>query len=314
MTTAEATPTKALAPIDDVRRNIEIMAPQFKMALPPQVKVEKFVRVTMTAVQSNPDLLSADRHSLYGACMKAAQDGLLIDGREATIQIYNTNVGTKDNPRWAKMAQYMPMVEGLLKKVRNSGEIANVSVQVVKENDHFEYELGDNERIVHRPALAARGKTIGAYSIVTLKNGEKSREWMDAGQIEEVRTRSKSKDKGPWVTDFDEMARKTVFRRHYKRLPKSTDRDDIDRVLQHDNETFDMEAEREVGPKATAPAAVSAPATDNVKPARPRRLQGVVDRAKGNGGSPEQQPQRAPGDEPPAPETGDPGPTTAEII
>lgn len=299
-------PTTQLAPIDEVRNNITRLAPEFKLALPPQVKAERFVRIIMTAVQSNPDLLICDRHSLYGACMKAAQDGLLIDGREATITVYNTNVGTKDNPRWAKMAQYQPMVEGLLKKVRNSGEIANVSVQVVKENDKFEYELGDAERIVHKPALANRGKTIGAYSIVTLKNGEKSREWMDVSQIEEVRARSKSKDKGPWVTDFDEMGRKTVFRRHYKRLPKSTDRDDIERVLQHDNENFDLNAdkEREVGPAAaTPPPPPSAPPANKKRPAR---LQNAVDKAGGT--APDQPQQPAGGQAPPPPEAGDPGP------
>ena len=59
------------------------MSTEFEAALPPQISVDKFIRTTLTAVQMNPDLLQADRKTLLGTCMKAAQDGLMLDGREA---------------------------------------------------------------------------------------------------------------------------------------------------------------------------------------------------------------------------------------
>lgn len=232
-----------IQPINEVRNALEKMTPQFAAALPPHVDVKRFMRVTMTALQQNPDLLNADRSSLYGACMRAAQDGLIPDGREAALVIFSGK------------AQYMPMVEGLIKKVRNSGEVANISVQVVKEGDFFDYELGDNEKIMHKPALSSRGKTIGAYSIVTMLNGEKSREWMSKDDIDAVRKRSRSSAKGPWVTDEDEMCRKTVFRRHYKRLPKSTD---LDGAIKADDETYEMERPEEKTIPAERPAALQA--------------------------------------------------------
>jgi recombination protein RecT len=121
----------------------------------------------------------------------------------------------------------------------------------VKERDEFDYQLGDEEKIVHKPALSNRGKTVAAYSIVKLKSGDVSREYMPVDEIEAIRRRGRSPDEGPWVTDFDEMARKTVFRRHYKKLPKSSD---LDNVLSADDETFVPFKQPDAQPQAALPA------------------------------------------------------------
>lgn len=219
---------KKLSPVEDVRHGLGLMQSQFKSLFPTQQHVDRFVRVVMTAVQQNAKLLDPElRTSFYGACMRCAQDGLMPDGREAALVSY----GGK-NPS----IQYQPMVEGMMKKLRNSGEVVGAPrVHVVKEHDEFDYQLGDEEKIVHKPALTNRGKVVGAYSIVRLKSGDTSREFMSFEEIDSIRKRSRSANDGPWVTDFDEMARKTVFRRHYKRLPRSTD---LDNVLAADDDTF----------------------------------------------------------------------------
>lgn len=219
------TETKSLKPIDEVRLNLSRMGEQFKAALPAHVTVEKFMRVALTAIQNEPRLLTVDRQSLYSAVTKCAQDGLLADSREAALVIFGNQ------------AAYLPMIAGLMKKARNSGEISKWSLQVVKEKDDFDFQFGDDERITHKPALSDRGKTIGAYSIVTLKDGEKTREWMNLEEIEAVRSRSRAKASGPWMTDFDEMAKKTVARRHSKRLPMSTDLEDF---MRQDDSLVDL--------------------------------------------------------------------------
>lgn len=239
---------------DQVRNQIDKMGPQFKAALPAHVDVKKFQRVAMTAIQQSPALLDADRRTLFGACMRAAQDGLLPDGREGAIVTFKGQ------------AQWMPMVAGIMKKVRNSGEISTWSVQVVKANDEFDFQLGDEEKIVHKPALTERGDTIGAYSIVTMKDGEKSREWMSIEEINRIRQRSRSGNSGPWNTDFDEMAKKTVVRRHAKRLPMSTD---LDEFIRQDDELF-----------TAAPAEPKDITPEPDKPqqqGRPSRLQALVE-------------------------------------
>ena len=99
-------------PVDDIRQSLELMKKQFGNALPQHLNVDKFLRVTMTAIQSNPDLLEVTRQSLFAELMKCAQDGLVPDGSEAAIIPYKSS------------CSYQPMVKGYAKRARNSGEIS----------------------------------------------------------------------------------------------------------------------------------------------------------------------------------------------
>lgn len=252
---------KAITPIESIRITLSGMEPQFKAALPPHIKPERFIRTVMTAIQTNATLVTADKASLLAACMRSAQEGLMPDGREAAIVTYQLKSGIVQ-------AQLIPMVSGIMKKVRNSGDISTWSVNVVKENDYFIYELGDDERIIHRPTLKDRGETVAVYSIVTMKNGEKSREIMSVEEVSSIKSRSRSKNNGPWVTDFDEMAKKTVIRRHSKRLPMSTDLDDF---IRQDDNIFDVDSSEKDVPKVeskkSSPRLSSAIDSAKAKPA-----------------------------------------------
>lgn len=216
---APAPTSRALAPIEEFRQTLTRLEPEFATALPAHIPAERFRRVTMTAIQANPDLLSADRRTLLGAVMKCAQDGLVPDGRDAALVIFKT----KKDDNWIKAVQYMPMVGGVLKKVRQSGQLATIAAHVVYEADEFEYVLGDDERIVHKPAMKDRGKPIAAYAVAKLTDGSIQREVMTIEEIERVRSVSRAKDKGPWVEWWTEMARKTVLRRLAKYLPQNTE-------------------------------------------------------------------------------------------
>jgi recombination protein RecT len=203
-------------PVVVIRQNLTQMAPEFRSALPAHVSVEKFTRVAMTAIQNNPDLQGADRRSLFGACVRLAQDGLLPDGREAALVMFG------------KQVQAMPMIAGILKKIRQSGEVRYISAQIVYSNDHFKWTLGFDENVEHEPAPldAEPGEPIAAYAVAVLKDGSRLLEVMRKSDIEKVRSVSRAKSNGPWVTWWGEMARKTVMRRLSKRLPMSTDLDD----------------------------------------------------------------------------------------
>ena len=157
---------------------------EFQAALPPQIPVERFARTIVTAVQMEPKLLAADRRSLVAACMKAAQDGLLLDGREAGLSLYN------DRASNCQTVAYMPMVNGILKKIRQSGEISSIRAHVVYEGDEFDFELGDDERISHKPKLAEQGQPIAAYAIAKFKDGDIQREVMSLAEIEKMRAKA----------------------------------------------------------------------------------------------------------------------------
>lgn len=221
----------ALKPIEDLRNTIQRLEGEFEKALPPQIPVQKFIRVVMTAIQSNADLSSAIRASLFEACMKCASDGLLPDGREAAFVIFKSKAGPK--------VVYMPMYQGLLKKVRNSGELLFVDSQLVYEHDKFDYWTDDlGPHITHKPLpFGDRGMKIGAYSMAKTKDGGIYIAVMSANQILDVKNTSKAKDFGPWSGPFeDEMWRKTVLRRLCKYLPLSTDIDDFDRHQDDENQ------------------------------------------------------------------------------
>jgi recombination protein RecT len=219
------------AKISDLRSDLSRMTREFEAVLPQQIPVDRFVRTVVTAVQMQPDLLEADRRSLFSSCMKAAQDGLLLDGREAGLSVYN------DRQRGGKTVTYMPMVGGIMKKIRQSGEISSIRAHVVYEGDVFEYELGDEERILHRPNLSGQGgKPLAAYAIARFKDGDIQREVMSVAQIQKIAAKSTGVGKACWQSEWGEMAKKTVIRRLSKRLPSSND---IDQVLQSDNMNYE---------------------------------------------------------------------------
>lgn len=227
--------SKAITPFEEVRNSLmsDHMKSQLVMALPPQMPPEKFQRVAVTAMNKNPDLLDCTRASLYGAFMLAAQDGLLPDGREAAIVKY-MNHGEP-------CATYMPMVGGLLKKIRNSGELKQITAQIVYRADQFEYWVDDTgEHLNHRPEVfGERGEIIGVYALAKTKDDAVYIEVMSQEEVEKIRSVSKAKGSGPWTQWWDQMAKKTAIRRLSKRLPMSTD---LDEFIRRDDHLFDTEA------------------------------------------------------------------------
>ena len=236
-------------PVAVLAAELEKGAREFKKALPAHITPDKLQRTILTAVQNNPKLLQADRRSLLNSAMKAAQDGLLPDGREAAFVEFRVNekVGTQWESR--QMIQYMPMVYGLRKKIVQSGEITSLEVNIVYAAEvakgAFLYEIGLEPPLRHRPSLDLTeaetndDQIVAAYSIATFKDGTKSFELMRRFEIDKVREASNTgairdkkgqarESKGPWKDWFPEMAKKTVMRRHSKSLPMSGDILDVE--------------------------------------------------------------------------------------
>lgn len=221
-----------------LHRDIDSVKGEIAKVLPSHIEPEKFTRVLKTITNENPGLLKADRRSLLNAAIKCASDGLVPDGREAAITTFRTKVKDAEGRETSiDKAQYMPMVYGIHKKLRQSGEISAIRANVVYQNDVFKYVLGDVESIVHEPVMANRGKAIAVYAIAVLKDGSIEREVMSYEEVEKVRSVSKSKDGGPWTTWWSEMARKTAIRRLSKRLPMSSE---LAQSLEND-QTFEYE-------------------------------------------------------------------------
>jgi recombination protein RecT len=200
--------------------------------------VEKLIGVIEQAVLGNMDLLNADRKTLLQACMKAANDGLLPDGREAVLNIYNTKVKRNGREEWIQQVQYLPMVAGYVKGLYAHPDVASVDAAAVYENDKFLFRRGDDPKLEHEPTMDDdSGKVICAYLVVKLKSGEIKREVMPRRDIEKVRAASKSGDgaNSPWSKWYDQQAIKSVIKRGAKQLPRTNRFDQIDR---NDNEAL----------------------------------------------------------------------------
>ena len=179
----------------------------------------KFVRVALTAINENAQLVDADRASLFGSLMRCAQDGLLPDGREAALVMFG------------KKATYMPMVGGLRKIAAEYGWA--IVAAVVHEADSFDPDF-ENMRANYKPVRLGMdpGDAQGAYAVGEHKDGRRVLEVMTLQEIEAVRATSRAKNSGPWVEWWGEMARKTVVRRLFKSLPLDPkDRERVERVL-----------------------------------------------------------------------------------
>lgn len=223
-----------VTPYESFRGEFVKMEPAFKKALPEHISPEKFVRIVLTAVQRNPDLLNAGRDSVYAACMLAAQDGLLPDGREAAMVMFG------------RTCTYMPMVSGILKKIWNSGTVKSISPHCVYENEEFDRWVDEKgEHMIHKPKLSDRGNFKCVYAIAETKEGGILIEVMSIDDIEQVRNVSKNKNGGPWKDWFQEMAKKTVIRRLAKRLPISAD---VVELFHRDDELYELNKPRELMP------------------------------------------------------------------
>lgn len=214
-------------PMDRVRAALAKLEAEFAKVLPEHIKPATFTRVVMTTIQKKPDLLDLDKHSLLAACMTAAQDGLLLDGREAALVPQGEEV------------RYSPMVWGLMKLVRNSGSLASVVSNLVYAKDTFRIWVDERgEHLQHEQFLTGdRGELTGVYGMFVFKEAPTQVEYMTKKQVMDVKSMSKARS-GPWTGPFEtEMWKKAVLRRLSKRADLSPE---LRRAIERDDDMYDF--------------------------------------------------------------------------
>lgn len=181
---------------------------------------ERLARIALTEVRNTPKLLECDPMSLLGALMKAAGMGLEVGnglGHAYLVPFWNSK-------RRCFEVQLIPGYRGYIHAALRGGKVKKVHAHPVFEGDDFDYELGITPNLVHKPkGKKDPTKLTHVYAVATLDSGaEPLIEVMDRDEIDGIMKRAKS-DSGPWVTDYNEMARKTVVRRIAKYLPMNED-------------------------------------------------------------------------------------------
>jgi recombination protein RecT len=182
---------------------------QVALALPETIAPRRFVRATITAINQNPDLADSqkvERGSLFTALLRAAQDGLLPDGREAAIAPYKGK------------AQYLPMIGGYRKIAGDHGW--QIVARVVYEADEFEFEEGLEPKLRHvraRPGVE-RGARVAAYATASHVSGAKAAPVvMYANEIDQ--RKAVAQTDRVWNAWTDRMWEKTVGKALFKELP-----------------------------------------------------------------------------------------------
>lgn len=190
--------------------------PQLESALPKHVTIDRLMGAALAAVNKQPLLLECRPESLLRALYQCAQLGLEPD----------TPLGLAYLVPYGKQVQFIPGYRGLISLARRSGNITGIESRIVYEKDRFEVCFGLKPELIHFPAYdeADRGKIRLVYSIARFRRGEEPQvEIMNKPQIDGIMKRSAAGDRGPWGTDYEEMARKTVVKRLCKYLPLSID-------------------------------------------------------------------------------------------
>lgn len=217
---------------------------------PEQVKRE--ISFAIQSVNKSAQLQKCSGESVLQAVLNIANVGLTLN--PAAKEAYLI-------PRWNSLTQSNeacldPSYIGLVKLLTDTGSVKSMVCQIVYEGDTFEVDLANNvSPVIHKPELSSgkRGAIKGVYALATLADGTRQVEWMDLGEIEQIRSRSETykaflanKIKScTWASDFGEMSRKTVIKRIYKYLPRSEKAAVLDRAIELDNSDY-MASDKQV--------------------------------------------------------------------
>lgn len=198
--------------------NLALMLPSFEEVVGGIMPVARFFRTAMIAVEKNDKLLKANRQSLFNTIMSAGVLGLEMDG--ITGQCFPI--------------PFKGMVQLVIgyKGYNTLGARARLAItgEVIREADPFEYRLGTDPFIDHRPRPENfKNRIVGAWAIASSNTAPPIPTIMWLDDILQIKARapgSKNPD-SPWNDTagpgYAAMVSKTPKRRLQRSLPLTTE-------------------------------------------------------------------------------------------
>lgn len=189
----------------------------FAAVLPKHVTYDRLFKITLNCVARTKLLRECSPISIVRSMMQAAELGLEPGSAlgDAYLVPYRQKHGGYE-------AQFIPGYRGLVRIALEEKLCVKVDAVVVRAGDGWTFAKGSlPPKPIHTPLPFSDAEPIGFYVVVTLPGGEKKWETMSVAQINKIRDRATFRDrekKGPWFTDYEEMAKKTVWKRLAKYL------------------------------------------------------------------------------------------------
>lgn len=252
------------SPIASLLANKNVQA-QLALALPKHVTAERLARIALTEVRKNPKLMQCDQASFLGALMQCAQLGLEPGGALGHAYL----LPFENRQKRITEVQFIVGYRGMIDLARRSGQILSLEARAVYDADEFHVELGLNPDLKHVPAWDAteRGELRFVYAVAKLKDGGTQFDVMSRADVERIRKRSKASNNGPWVSDYEAMAKKTVLRQLFKYLPVSIEL--ATAVEQDERAAVGQSQDNPLGYLESAAPVAEAPALPQVQVADP---------------------------------------------
>jgi recombination protein RecT len=213
----------------ELKTFLESQSERMAAALPKHITPERLIQVVTTLHYRTPKLQECDNASILASVLRACTLGLDLEpamNEAFLIPRFNKEINGQE-------CQFQIGYQGLRKLAMQSGAVASLQARLVRERDAFRYEFTPDLIFHHVPCLnGSPGPVVMVYAVAKLTNGEQIIEVMDADEVEAIHQRSDGyktavkkgwKESGPWVTDWNEMAKKTVLKRVCKSIPRSTE-------------------------------------------------------------------------------------------
>jgi recombination protein RecT len=237
---------------------------------------EAVARTALSQIYKQPKLQRCDHVSIMRAIIEAASLGLSFSLGRAYLVPFNNKVkgenGAADS--WRMEAQFMLGYQGLVDLVRRSASVKTVVADAVYEGDKFTFRrVLDTDVFEHEPLTEPTdGKLTHTYCLIRFNDGGYQIAVLTKKQIDKVRARSKSKDDGPWVTDYARMAIKTAVKLCTKLCPASIE---LSRAIELDNDAEIGEHQQlgAGGAFAQIEGSIDTPVTEQVSSAAEKFLQ-----------------------------------------
>jgi phage RecT family recombinase len=208
------------------------------------LSADRMLRLCVNAVKKTPLLTRCDPQTVLGAMMTSSALGLEPNTiqQQAFLIPYKKRVKIGDEWVDTYECQFQVGARGFITLAYRSPHIKSIVAEAIHDGDLFEHMEGSDAFLRYSKTLRDRGPLIGAFSYARLADGGETACVLPLSEIEKIRSRSETfralvrnveeaksdRDRSkaeqklaetPWVMWEDDMASKSVIKKHAKQLP-----------------------------------------------------------------------------------------------